>query len=316
MANINSYGSCNSGFKGSGTLFCDKSYWGTLKAKALVPKGSFKFDITDGAVSITETEWDNKIKSNKLFPYIGLYDYDSTGNENGVNTSSTQVERTTQQGLVKLEWMYVDGNCRHASLYDKRGFQKWDLILIYANGIRIAHNFDKTEASAFDGGNFAVQTETIAKGDDLQTSSCSMQLLDPDEFNERNVFLTWEQLGFNALKKQGFNDVSIVLDAVASGETDLTVSVASSCNGDSLILGIDDIDRFRIKKTTVAGVSTIEIPNDVSYDVANNKYVVTSPNVTVSTDKIVIFTNDGTYDVIEDAEGIKYKGTSNTVTVS
>lgn len=310
MATINNYGDCSTDTKGSGKLSCDKSYWGDLKGFGLLNKGT-TWTITDGVVAITEVDWTNKIKAASLFPYQNSYDYDSVGNENEVNTSSTQIEKDVRAGLPKVQWMYADGNCRHASLWDKKGFDRWDLVLFYSNGMRLAHNTAQTRAKGFDAGNFSVQSETIQKGTDLQMSTCSAQLKNADEFAVQNVFLTWTDLGFNALEIAGFNDVNITLDPIAAGTT-FTASIVSSCNTGSSILDLDDDAKY-VLLGTQASATTI---SSVAYNATTSKYTFTVSPALVGTDTVQIKLGDGTFNVVDDTLGNLYKGTSNTITVS
>lgn len=310
MATANNYGDCVQDVLGSGQLSCDKTQWGDLKGMVLVSKGT-TWAMANNEVTLTQTDWENKIKSATLFPYQKPYDYDSVGNENDINTSSIQIEKTVRQGLPKIQYMFTDGNSRHESIYDKKGFGRWDLILLYTNGMRLAQNTTGTAAKGFDGGNFNVETETIQKGTDLQMTNCSMQLTDADEFNGRNVFLTWTDLGFDALEIKGFNDVTMIVDPISAGGT-FSVSIVSKYNAGFPILDLDTDDEF-VLLGTQASSTTI---SGVVYNATTSKYDFTVSPDLVGTDTVQVKTSDGTYDVIEDSLGNKFKGTSNTVTVS
>lgn len=310
MATANNYGDCVTGTKGSGLLACDKSQWGDLKGFGLATKGTV-WAMANNEVTLTETDWTNKIKSATLFPYQKPYDYDSIGNENELNTSTLQVEKTVRQGLPKIQYMFTNGNCRHASIYDKKGFGRWDMILFYTNGMRLAQNTSGTQARGFDCGNFNVETETIQKGTDLQMTTCSGQLLDADEFAVRNVFLRWEDLGFNALDRNGFNDVNITIDPIAAGGT-FSASITSSCNTGFPVLDLDTDDEF-VLQGTQASATTI---STVVYNASTSMYDFTVSPDLVATDTVKIKTSDGTYDVIDDSLGNMFKGVSNTVEVT
>lgn len=310
MATANNYGDCVEDVLGSGQFSCDKTQWGDLKGMVLVTKGT-TWAMANNEVTMTETDWTNKIKSATLFPYQKPYDYDSAGNENEINTSSIQVEKTIRQGLPKIVYMFSDGNSRHESIYDKKGFGRWDMILLYSNGMRLARNTGGTLARGFDGGNFNVETETIQKGTDLQMTTCSMQLLDADEFNKQNVFLTYSDLGFNALDIKGYSDVSIVVDAIAAGDT-FSASITSKYNAGYPITDLDTDDEFVLLGTQTSSTSI----STVVYNSATSKYDFTVSPALVENDTVKIKTGDGTYDVTADVLGNLVKGVSNTITVT
>ncbi len=310
MAQINGYGSCTTDYTGSGVIGCDKSDWGDLKGFGLLTKGT-TWDITDNEVALTEALWKGKINSSNLFPYNGAYDYDSIGNDNDVNTSNLQVEKDVRAGLPKIQWMFTDGNCRQASLWNKKGYGNWDLVLFYANGMRMASNSLKTKAKGFDGGNFSVSSETIQKGTDLQTSTCSMQLLDADEFAERNVFLTWDDLGFDATDINGFNDVDLSTPSTTAG-TAYSVGVTSKCNTSFNVLDLDDTGNWAITGVQ-ASATTISA---VVYNATTNKNDFTITPTTIATDTIGFKLNDGTNDVGVDSLGNAFKGASAISTIA
>lgn len=310
MATANNYGNCVTGRKGSGRPTCDKSQWGDKKGMALASK-SVSFPMANNEVTLTETTYDNLIKAGSLFPYIGLYDIGALGNENEINTSSTQVEKTIRNGLPKPQFMFADGNCRHASLWDKQGFGEWNLIEFYTNGMRLAQNTGGTLAKGFNGGNFNVESESEQQGTDIQMTNCSMQLLDADERAVRNVFLTWDDLGFNALEKEGYVDTTATVDAIAAGTT-FSMAVVASCNTGFNVTDLDSNDEF-VLLGTQASATTIDT---VVYNASTNKYDFTVSPALVASDTVQVKLSDGTYDVASDSLGNLFAGTSNTITVS
>ncbi len=310
MGKINAYGDCEQDDLGSGLIGCDKSNWGDLKGFVLARKGT-SYSVTNGVAAITKSGWTNDIDGLKLYPYAGANDFDNTPGANEYNTSSTQVKRLVRNGLPEISFMYIDGNCRHKSLWTKQGFKKWDLILIYASGIRMCHNFDVSKVQGFDAGHFSVDTESIQKGTDLQMSKVTVQLLDADEFATRNAFFTWAELGFDAREIKGFNNINVTTDAMAHGTTFTTAAVAS-CNPDVKITTLDDPTDWSIGGTQ-ASPTTI---STVVYSSVTGKYTFTVTPATIAGDTIQPTTKRSTYTVATDISGERYKGKSNLITVT
>lgn len=309
-AQLNTYGNCDSEGKGSGRIGCDKSNWGDLKGFVLARKNTF-WAVTDLVAAITKQLWLDGIDGLKLFPYTGAHDYESTPGANEYNTSTTQVKVLIRNGLPEISFMYADGNCRHASLWDKQGNKKWDVILLYANGMRMAHNFDLSKVMGFNAGHFSVDTETIQKATDLQISKCTFQLLDADQFAVQNAFFTWAELGFDAREFSGFNDIYVKVDAVVPG-TELSFSAVAECNKSVNISTIDDKENWKI-----TGVQAT--PTDIDTIIWNpdtNKFDVTLTEAVEVGDTIGFSTKRAAFAVAADIADERYKGSSALVTVA
>lgn len=301
-------GDCATEITGTGVLSCDQIERGDLIGASLVKKG-YKKPITDGVINISDTVYIEDTKKLELFPLRGLYDFSQDTPENEKNTSPLGVVRFVRSGKPQFKLMYDKGTCFHKALYNKKGQERWDVILIFEKGIAMAHNSKVTELKGFDGGMFDVETFKIKQGTDTDMSTAHLQLLDTDEFNERFVFIPYSKIG-DVDKVDGVVETAIKL--TASAGTSIEASITSGCNTGDSILDLEEVTNF-VLLGTQASATTISA---VSYNANTNKYVFTLDTPLVATDTVQIQLNDGTYKVVEDTVGNLYKGTSNLVTVS
>ena len=306
---LNAYGNCTTEFKGSGVGTCDITEFGDVKGIALFKKG-ITYAITDGVAAFGLTEYTNSVKSLSAFPYVGIYDFGQDTPDNERNTSSTGALSIIRDGKPQFSFMFTKGSCFHKSIYDKKGNSKWDVAIIFETGILMAQNAAGTKLKAFDGGMFDVDTFKLVQGTDPQMSTAVTQLLDAVEFNARNVFMPFDKVG-DLDDVIGAIETAVTVDAIAAG-TAFSASIVSGCNKDSVILDLDTVGDY-VLLGTQASSTTI---STVVYNATTSKYdFVVSPAL-VATDTVQIKLSNGTYDVIEDALGNLYKGTSNIITVS
>lgn len=299
MINLNSYGNCTTDLKGTGSRSCDIQTFGDVLGIGLLTKG-FTWDVlTD---TLNEASWKDRIKAFGLFPFLGIYNFEQTTPDNEVNTSSTGVLSKVRNGKPQFTFSFDKGGCFHKALYDKSGKSKWDLAMFFDKGLLVATNQAGTKVKGFNMGLFDVETFKLVQGTDPQMSMAKVQLLDAEEFNLRFQFITWEELGFNALEVEGVVDTLITVDEVLDGATSITFQVASACNNDDLITSLDAITNYSL---TVGGVNNPVTA--VTYSNATGKYTATVS--ALAEDAVAILKlRDGSDDVAEDSLGNLFKG--------
>lgn len=299
MINLNSYGNCTTDLKGTGSRSCDIQTFGDVLGIGLLTKG-FTWDVlTD---TLNEANWKDRIKAFGLFPFLGIYNFEQTTPDNEVNTSSTGVLSKVRNGKPQFTFSFDKGGCFHKALYDKAGKSKWDLAMFFDKGLLVATNQAGTKVKGFNMGLFDVETFKLVQGTDPQMSMAKVQLLDAEEFNLRFQFITWEELGFNALEVEGVVDTLITVDDVVDGATSIVFQVASACNNDDLITSLDAITNYSV---TVGGVNNPVTV--VSYSNATGKYTATV-SALAEDDVVIIKLRDGSDDVAEDSLGNLFKG--------
>ena len=307
---IDGYGNCTTDFLGSGLGTCDITNFGDAIGLVLFKKGT-SYAITDGSAAFGLTEYTNSVKSLNAFPYVGIYDFTQDTPENEINTSSTQVETPIRNGKPKFGFMFTKGGCFHKSLYNKKGFAKWDIGILFETGILMATNTAKTKLVPFEGGNFDVDTFKFVQGTDPQMSPAKIQLLDAVEFNARHLFMPFTAVG-DLDGVIGAIETKMTVDPIAAGDTTVSVSIVSACNVDSIILDLATDTDYALLGTQ----ASTTVFNAAVYNATTGKYDFTVDTALAAADTVQVKMTDGTYDVIEDSLGNLYKGTSNTITVS
>lgn len=305
---LNKYGNCATDYTGSGIGSCDITQFGDAKGIVLFEKGWSK-TIASGTFDLTE--YTNDVKSLDAFPYVGIYDFTQDTPENEKNTSALGVLTEIRAGKPQFSFMYTKGSCFHKSLFNKRGNGLWDFGILFETGILLATNSTKTELKGFDGGMLSVETFKLQQGTDPQMSTAIIQLLDAVEFNAYHTFFRYSDIG-DIDSVNGAIETTITTSSIEDGDTTFTVTVTSACNSDNSILGLDDPDLW-VLGGTQASATTI---SDVIYNATTGEYTFTVDVALAEDDTVKPTLNDGTYNVVEDATGNLYKGTSALVTVS
>lgn len=306
---LNKYGNCATDFTGTGLTNCDITEFGDAKGIVLFEKGWSK-TVASGTFNLTE--YTNDVKSLDAFPFVGIYDFTQDTPENEKNTSSLGVITEIRAGKPQFSFSYTKGSCFHKSLYNKRGNGLWDFGILFETGILLATNSDASEIKGFDGGMLSVETFKFQQGTDPQMSTAMIQLLDAVEFNARHTFFRYTDVG-DLDDVQGAIETAITItDDIEDGDTTFTASITSNCNTDNTLLGLDD-EAYYVLLGTQASATTI---SSVTYSATTGLYTFTVSPALAEADTVQLKLSDGTYDVIADATGDLYKGTSNTVTVA
>ena len=303
---LNKYGNCTTDFTGSGLTTCDLLQFGDLYGTALLKKGYSKTIATD---DFDLASWIIDVKAFRSFPYLGIRDFTQDTPENEKSTSSTGVLSVIRNGKPQLSFMYEKGGCLQKSLANKAN-GLWDIALVFETGILMAQSADGTKIKGFNGGMLSVETMKLQQGTDPQMSTFIIQLVDAEEFNTRFVFFKFTDIG-DLKEVAGVVETAITVDAIAAGTT-FTASIVTSCNADNNILGLDDAANF-VLLGTQASSTTI---SSVTYNATTSKYTFTVTPALVAVDEVQVKIGDGTYDVVADALGVLYKGTSNTIVVT
>lgn len=308
MIPINRNGNCTTDLIGSGGRSCDIQSYGDVLGPVLHPKGWSKNVAT---ATITAESWKDEYKAFNAIPYLGVYDFTQDTPENETATSSTGIMSTIRVGKPQFTFSFDRGGCFHKSLYNKRGKNRWDLSLMFETGILFATNADGSEISGFDMGLFDVGTFRLQQGTDPQQSTAMIQLVDAEQFNTQFTFLTWAELGANLSKIEGVVEANVSYQTTpATGDTEVIVQVASSCNYDDVILGFDATANWRL-----GGNSTRTITG-VTYDTETQAYTLTLSAALVDGTTVQPTLIGGDYDVAEDDLGGLYKGRAELVTIA
>lgn len=264
--------------------------------------------------SLTLPYMENLVKQRKLRQLTDLYDATMDNATNGTATSGLGVLIQTSQSKPSFGLVYTKGTCVHRGLYNMRGQGQWAWLWYFESGLGIWVDAAKENFVGLKSGMFSVDSWTPQIGDEPMKSTAMMQITDPDQYNTRFVFKTWNDLGFNLNDLQDVINVSIkYVGEVEAGATEIEFDVVSACSGTAISgLTAESGVLFTLGGTqaTPATITAIAESTTVS-----GRYTATIDEALADNDTIQIGTSDGTYTVIEDIDGVLYSGTAAVETV-
>lgn len=292
-------GDCKVGSLGTEVRDCDIIDRGDWIGIHLLDKSWSKAINENGDIDLTEEKYAVDIKKGLIEPVNGIKNTTDNTPENSMSTDSLGNERISRLGLPKFSGEVWKGGAGHKVMYSKNSFDRYTIALAYTNGMLFAHSRKKDKITGFGLNAFSVDTFKHKQGEDNEKTKFSFQIPDAKQYNERFVFVPYEKLDVEKIK----GVINLNINITSATETEFKFKITSAFNSDDQILGLEDEGNFRfIAENTGTPIESIV------FDVAKKEYVGTSTGLI---DNVQIQTDDGTYNVIEDAAGNLFKGTSN-----
>ena len=310
MINLNAQGNCASNSKGTGLSACIKEY-GDLVGIDVYPKG-YSINLTSGSLP-TQQEYEKMVQNQEVFPLNNLYDFDQTTPENETASSSTGKVKQIRPSKPQYSLTWSDGGCFHKGVYDKRGYNKWDIALKFESGILYTYNASETEMKAFNAGVFDVDTYKFQQGTDPDMTKVMFQLVKPNELNLRQNFITWDALGYDMTEVNGVVDVNVNYAVTPASGTEIKLLISSVCNSDALIDSLDDVSFWSLGGTQSSPTAI----SAVSVEASTGALTLTLDSALSSADTVqprLIGSNGESAAV--DAAGNFYKGSAKVATIS
>lgn len=307
---LNRFGDCEEDFLGSGTDICDIQSFGDPRGIGLAKK-TWRLNLTSG--TFDAAAYRGFLQNLDIFPFTPIHDFQQGTPENTKNTSSVEIMRVTREGKPFFTFNFTKGSTSHKSLYQKRGQDRWDLLIFFDTGVLLAETSDGTEIKGFDAGMLSVETFKFVQGGDPEMSMALIQLVDTEEFNARHTFIPYTQIGLNLFRTDGVIDATLTTQPVSAGTT-VEIDVRVSGNQDVVVRGLTDNNNW-ILGGTQATATTI---SSVAFNATTERYEITVNPALVGTDTVQPRLADvsNSYNVAITADNSLYKGTSALVTVS
>lgn len=310
-AKIDSFGDCLNKIKGTGKAPCEPKSYGDLVGEVLFDKGT-KFAITNNEVALDETIYTTLLQDREAHPLIKRMNFSQDTPDNEVYTDPTGLESSIRDGKPKFTFMFAQGGNFHKALSSLDGDDRWDAGLIFSKGLLLTASVDETYAKGFDGGRFNVPTIKFLQGTDPQQSSAIMQFTDPDEFNDRHIFLTWAELGFDMSKVDGVIDVRLtVVTPPTIGGTTFSVDAVYEGNKSTKVLGLGVTAKWAIGGIQAGGTKTLT----VSYNTSTKLYDFEANSAFADGDTIAPRLVDGSKNVAKDDNDKLYAGEAKLYTL-
>lgn len=308
MINIFATGCTTGNTSGTGEGYCDLLTFGDLRGMDITVKGNTFTVATDDFL----VKQRSNILAKNTYPLTDLFNFEQNTPDNEMATSSVGIKYEIRAGKPEFTITYAKSACFHRSVFEKKGFGKFDVKLYFDKGVLLAKSVDATTLKGFDCGMFSVGTLKLQQGTDPQQTKVMFQFTNAEEFNTRWVFLSYDSIGADLNEETGIIETSISVNAVpAVGATTVVVNVVSACNGGA-ITGLTGATKWKLggvqaSAHTISGVTE-------SATVAG-RYTITFSTALIATDTVAPYLNNGTVDAVEDINGLKYAGASTAVTI-
>ena len=195
MIDINKFGLCAEDVLGTGQGECPITDFGDLKGLGLLKKGSKLSLATD---TLDEATFRALITGGKLHQLVNSYAFEDTTPENERSTSSDGLMQTIREGKPMYSFTFKKGMYNAKAMQSLKGNNRWDAYFYFSDGLLVALDTAGENLKGFNGSMFDVDSYKFKQGTETEFSKVSLQLSDAKEFNQRFVFFTWDELGFNA----------------------------------------------------------------------------------------------------------------------
>jgi len=304
---LNTQGSCTSDARGTGLGSCVKQYGDLLGIDAYT-KG-WSLDTTSGTLP-TESEYVDLIKAGTIKPLNNLFNFEQNTPDNEFATGSTGKKAEIRGGKPEYALSWDLGGCFQKNLYSLKGTGKWDIAFKFETGILWATNVSETKLKAYDSGMFSVSTFKFQQGTDPEMSTATFQFNSPEEINGRQVFYTWEELGYDMNQIDGVINTNVTFETAPTTSTTVNVKVLDDCNRSVSILGLE------VSDFTLGGTQATATSIDTAVYNSDGYYVLTLDAALESADTISIKIAEAGTEAAENTSGDLYGGISAVATVA
>lgn len=293
----------------TGTDQCDVTTLGDLVGGAITTK-DVVFDIASDPFLTT---YKTLVRKKKIHPLIGLYNFEQSTPENDMATSSIGIKFEIREGKVELSLVFNKSHCFHKSVFTKKAFKKWNIILFFNNHVVGAKSNDGTKWKGFDCGMFTVGTFKVQQGNDPQMTKVSLQLTQEgtNEWNTRMAPLANTDLNAELNLIDGAIETSLLYAGAPAPGTTIVVDVVSQCNG-ATKSGLLTAGNWQVggKQTTAKTVTTVAESSTIP-----GRYTLTLSSALVTGDTVQPRLGTTVEYVVEDVLGVMYSGTAELKTV-
>lgn len=214
---------------GTGTGDCDLSTLSDVVGGAITSK-DVKFNVSS---DVFLTKYMEFVRRKKIFPVTGIYNFEQNTPENEMATSSLGIKFEIREGKTEMSLIFNKSHCFHASLFSKKAFKKWNIILFFKNHVVGAKSIDGLYWKGFDLGMFSVNTLKVQQGTDPQTTKVTFQFteLGTTEWNTRLSAISNEEIQKELNSVDGAIETVIKYPSAPTASNTVDVIVTSACNG-------------------------------------------------------------------------------------
>lgn len=302
------YGDCVVSAIGTGSGQCELANFGDFVGSGLLNKGT---TLTKASITNFATELKNLIKARKLHQFVNFYDFTQDTPDNEINTSALGIMQNVRDGKPYYGMIFTKNSYFHKKAWAYKSQNKYDAFMYFTKGVLMWNDVTGTKLKGGSISMVDVSTKKFAQGTDLEQTLMRIQFDQPEEFNNRYVFYTYEELGIDLNQVDGVIDVDVNVVTPVEAGTTFSLSVTNKYNTQEVFSSVDEATNWLLGGTQ-ASSTTI---SSVTYNATTDKLdFVVSPAL-VATDTIQPKLRDGSYSVAEDTNGNLLAGQSVLVTV-
>ncbi len=302
MIDINKFGLCAEDVLGTGQGECPITDFGDLKGLGLLKKAT-KFNLATD--TLNEATFRALITDGKLHQLVNSYAFEDTTPENERSTSSDGLMQTIREGKPMYSFTFKKGMYNAKAMQSLKGNNRWDAYFYFSEGLLVALDTAGENLKGFNGSMFDVDSYKFKQGSETEFSKVSLQLSDAKEFNQRFVFFTWDELGFNALEIEGVIEANVSFNVAPVAGSTITVKVSDANNRSISYASLfDSAANWKVLLNGVANVVT-------SVSVSSDILTLTLDDSIASTNKVEVSLNG----IIADLEMKYYKSNTAIATI-
>lgn len=295
---INAVDCSGSGVLGTGLAGCRKDR-NRITALGLLMKGTKFTEL------ITKEYMRTLQQEGKLIMLQEVVSFtDQTADDNIITRPGSGFKKLAGKNPYEYAVMFDNGIAFHKALTSLQSYNQYDLVLFDDTNSMFFTVTKTGEPKGFTMGMFNNGKYMGADGAEASSYTVTLQLTERSEIDERQSWISSENLDFAVSELTGVNQVSFELDPVAVGATALVASIKLASDNTHPVLGV------LVAQTVFTKNGAPLVPSAVAYSPITKKYTFTVP-ATVAAD---VFTG-GLKDIVLTENDDLYKSNIDTVVV-
>lgn len=294
-------GSCVADIISTGVGKCPIGDMGDVEGYGLTPYG---LKLGTSIASLDETAFRALLTDGNAHQLLRIDDFQDTTPENEKFTSPKGFMEVVRDAKIQHTVMFRNGKCFDRGLQSLKGKDRWSVLIYYSKGIRLTTDSQKENLKGFNLKMLDADPYKSKSGSEVEFSKAYLQYRDTNEFNELDIFIPYEVLGFNPLEIDDAIQTNVVMDNISAGTT-FSLDIVDGCN--SSVSYADLFDSTSPWKITKNGA--IITPSAVAIVGGKLSFTV---GALIATD-VITAQLDG---IVADANELYYKSNTGTKTVA
>lgn len=208
---------------GTGTKGC-RPFFKKVTALSFLPAG-FKLDKE----RVLDEEYFTELQaSGKLIHIKGIRDFTDNSTDDTLDELGDGVKQVSRYGLYEFLVNFVNGLYFHSALTSLNSFGDYDVIMWDIDGNGLGTKASNGSLKGLSVGMIQASKLTFGTNDAGEREGLAFQLLNRRELDTDYVFISADNIDFNANIQDGINEIELSFAKVpADGDTDITLRVVT-----------------------------------------------------------------------------------------